>query len=305
MTKDELITLVQFYANSSDSLDVKRALGSGDDFQLRGETVSPGIAYITPSSIDVLLEAIASAINGDTVSTIGRVFEDFHEFNQTVVELPAQSPAPILTKWLVERSATTENGHAEVALMPGQLFPADEYGAGILMVQTIESDCEVTVMDGTPTFNGAHQITFEARVRMADSLTNNTFEIGLMGVDGYAFIRKDTNGNWSARIANSSGSESASFSPSPGITANTWVTFQIVFEDTLTRFYANNRLENLFTYRPDKSTSLGRYIYAKDNSVATVHDYIWLLDYMIIDYTRLTATTGGAADPWADPHIQY
>jgi hypothetical protein len=60
-TKAEIIAEIQDCADTSGDLDLRRALGdpANGDFELRNETVSPGLAYAIPGFLDCLLSGIA------------------------------------------------------------------------------------------------------------------------------------------------------------------------------------------------------------------------------------------------------
>ncbi len=61
--KANIIAAVQACADASGDLDIKRALGdpTGANFKLRGETVSPGVAYTIPGFFDCMLQGIGVA----------------------------------------------------------------------------------------------------------------------------------------------------------------------------------------------------------------------------------------------------
>jgi hypothetical protein len=303
MTKTELIAFIAACADASGDLDIKRAIGSGSDFELRNETVSAGVGFTVPGVLDCILEGITSAINQTTQSTL---FDDFHTLNVTNVEdlVGGVIAYPIQTTWVYERSTATEHGQGKVALMPAQLFPADEAGAGLLVLETVGYTCWIRFMDGAPTINGSDTFILEARFRTPENLSNNEFDIGLLGVDGSCLIRND-NGVYTFRCSSTGGTDFETIS----LSTNTWYTIKM--EKRSNNFiycYLNDVFEGTLGSggsAPNSSSGLGRYVYLEDTRGAGSENYSLLIDYISIQYNRLTGTTSGDADHWVNPHTQY
>jgi hypothetical protein len=264
--KDDIIALMQAYANAAGDLDLIRAIGDPDDgpIELRNETVDIGIAFTIPGVMDALIEAIASVLGGGggVGSPKLTIFDDFYTLQGGSIAGGEGSGWEKITNETGE--AFINSGGADVT----------QYGGAGLLFLRVQSGGnpgthEVQVVDSTPFFSGKHNPIMRARVRTHSDFNNARLNFGFSdyGAASYAFIQTADNGvGWNTYCKSGSGGETdQDLNVGPNPSTDTWYDIRIELEeDSEVRFYVNDTLISTLDATdsvPNEEDSLSRYMY--------------------------------------------